>query len=62
MKTDLDLHLVYQKTDQAYLAHMHLGILAYWVVAFIHHQLKGKGIHRNWKQIVEVINTHKFVT
>ncbi len=62
MKTDLDLRPVYHKTDDACLAHLHLGILAYWVVISIRHQLKGKGIHRNWKQIVEVMNTHKSVT
>lgn len=62
MKTDLDLRPVYHKTDDACLAHLHLGILAYWVVISIRHQLKGKGIHRNWKQIVEIMNTHKSVT
>lgn len=62
MKTDLDLRPVYHKTDDACLAHLHLGILAYWLVVSIRYQLKGKGIHRNWKQIVEIMNTHKSVT
>lgn len=62
MKTDLDLRPVYHKTDDACLAHLHLGILAYWLVISIRYQLKAKGINRNWKQIVEVMNTHKSVT
>lgn len=61
LKTDLDLRPVYHKTDKACLAHLHLGILAYWVVVTIRYQLKEKGIHHNWKQIVEIMNTQKSV-
>jgi hypothetical protein len=38
LKTDLDLRPVYHKTDTAAMAHLHLGLLAYWVVNTIRHQ------------------------
>ena len=30
LKTDLDLRPIYHKTDEASMAHLNLGILAYW--------------------------------
>jgi len=62
LKTDLELRPIYHKKDQASLAHLHLGILAYWLVVTIRHQLKAKGIRLGWKQILEVIDSHKLVT
>ena len=62
LKTDLDLRPVYHKTDQAAMAHLHLGLLAYWVVNTIRHQLKQKGISSQWKEIVRTMNTQKLVT
>jgi len=62
LKTDLDLRPVYHKTDEASMAHLHLGILAYWLVVTIRHQLKQKGYHRDWKEIVRTMNTQKCVT
>jgi len=32
LKTDLDLRPIYHKTDKATMAHLHLGIMAYWLV------------------------------
>ena len=32
LKTDLDLRPIYHKSDDATLAHLHLGLLAYWLV------------------------------
>lgn len=32
LKTDLDLHPIYHKNDDATVAHIHLGLLAYWLV------------------------------
>ena len=61
LKTDLDLRPIYHKSDKASLAHLHLGILAYWLVVTIRHQLKKKKINNNWKQIVEVMDSHKWV-
>ena len=62
MKTDLDLRPVYHKSDVACLAHLHLGILAYWVVASIRYQLRQKGINKTWSQILDIMLTQKSVT
>jgi len=62
LKTDLDLRPVYHKTDAAAMAHLHLGLLAYWVVNTIRYQLKQKSITSEWKDIVRIMNTKKIVT
>ena len=62
LKTDLDLRPIYHKTDEAAMAHLHLGLLAYWVVNTIRHQLKQKGINNQWLDIVRIMNTQKIVT
>ena len=62
LKTDLDLRPVYHKTDDATMAHLHLGILAYWLVATIRYQLKQKGYKHQWREIVRIMNTQKCVT
>jgi hypothetical protein len=40
LKTDLDLRPIYHKRDDAAMAHLNLGLLAYWVVNTIRFQLK----------------------
>lgn len=62
LKTDLDLRPIYHKTDDATMAHLHLGILAYWLVATIRYQLKQRGYRHEWREIVRVMNTQKCVT
>lgn len=62
LKSDLDLRPVYHKTDEAAMAHLHLGMLAYWVVNTVRYQLKQKGIHNEWRDIVRIMNTQKMVT
>jgi hypothetical protein len=62
LKTDLDLRPIYHKTDEAAMAHLHLGLLAYWLVATIRYQLKQKGYKHDWKEIVRIMNTQKCVT
>jgi hypothetical protein len=62
LKTDLDLRPIYHKTDEAAMAHLHLGILAYWLVATIRYQLKQKGYKHGWGEIVRIMNTQKCVT
>ncbi|HEX5555924.1 MAG TPA: IS1634 family transposase, partial [Chitinophagaceae bacterium] len=62
LKTDLDLRPIYHKTDDAVMAHLHLGLLAYWIVNTIRHQLKQKGIHNEWRDIARTMNTQKLVT
>jgi len=36
--------------------------MAYWVVNTIRHQLKGKGITSDWRELMRVMNTQKCVT
>lgn len=62
LKTDLDLRPVYHRNDTSTMAHLHLGILAYWLVNTIRHQLKAQGINSGWKEIVRIGNTQKMVT
>ncbi len=62
LKTDLDLRPIYHKTDDASMAHLHLGILAYWLVSTIRYQLKQQGEHSDWREIVRTMNTQKCVT
>ena len=62
LKTDLDLRPVFHKTDEASMAHLHLGLLAYWVVNTIRHQLKQKSINNEWRDIVRIMNSQKIVT
>ena len=40
LKTDLDLRPIYHKKDESTMAHLHLGLLAYWVVSAVRYQLK----------------------
>ncbi len=62
LKTDLDLRPIFHKTDDASMAHLHLGLLAYWLVSTIRYQLKLQGIHHDWSEIVRIMNTQKSVT
>ncbi|MDR0395655.1 MAG: transposase [Tannerella sp.] len=40
LKTDLDLRPIFHKKDKTTIAHLHLGLLAYWVVNTVRYQLK----------------------
>jgi hypothetical protein len=62
LKSDLDLRPVFHKTDDASKAHIHLGLLAYWLVNTIRHPLKGKGITSDWRELLRIMNTQKCVT
>ena len=62
LKTDLGLRPIYHQNDESTMAHLHLGLLAYWVVNTVRHQLKKKGIHSGWREIVRSMNTQKAVT
>lgn len=62
LKTDLDLRPIYHKSDAASMAHLHLGLLAYWVVNTIRYQLKLKGINNEWNDLVRIMSTQKLVT
>ena len=62
LKTDLDLRPIYHKNDDATMAHLHLGLLAYWLVNSIRYQLKSKNINSYWSEIVRIGNTQKVIT
>ena len=62
LKTDLNLRPVFHKTDEASMAHLHLGLLAYWVVNTIRYQLKQNSINNEWRDIVRIMNSQKIVT
>lgn len=62
LKTDLDLRPVYHKSDAGSMAHLHLGLLAYWLVNSIRFKLKTQGIHSQWSEIVRIGNTQKIIT
>lgn len=62
LKTDLDLRPIYHKNDDATMAHLHLGLLAYWLVNTIRYQLKAKNINHGWQEIIRITNTQKIVT
>jgi transposase len=62
LKTDLDLRPIYHKNDDATMAHLHLGILAYWLVSTVRYQLKNNGINSCWTEIVRIGNTQKVIT
>jgi len=62
LKTDLDLRPIYHKNDDATMAHLHLGLLAYWLVNTIRYQLKNNGINSCWSEIVRIGNTQKIIT
>lgn len=62
LKTDLDLRPVYHKSDSGAMAHLHLGILAYWLVNTIRCKLKAHGINSLWPEIVRIGNTQKIIT
>ena len=62
LKSDLELRPIYHQKDENTMAHLYLGILAYWLVNTVRHQLKKQGIHSGWREIVRTMNTQKAVT
>ena len=62
LKTDLDLRPIYHKSDAGTMAHLHLGLLAYWVVNTVRYKLKAYGINNQWQEIVRIGNTQKIIT
>ena len=61
LKTDLDLRPIYYKNDTSTMAHLHLGLLAYWLVNTIRYKLKQSGINDDWKEIKRKASTQKSV-
>ena len=44
------------------MAHLFLAVLSYQMVNTIRYQLKAKGIHHDWSNIVRIMNTQKAAT
>ncbi len=59
LKTDLNLRPVYHQKDEHIESHLHLGLLAYQIVAPIRYMLKSKGLNYGWQNIVRIMNTQK---
>ena len=62
LKTDLDLRPIYHKNDDSTMAHLHLGLLSYWIVNTIRCILKSKDIKHSWKELVRIGNTQKTIS
>jgi hypothetical protein len=62
LKTDLRLRPVHHQEDRYCGAHLHLGLLAYQIVAPIRYMLKLSGIDYTWRNIVRIMNTQKVVS
>ena len=62
LKTDVDLRPIYHKNDDSTMAHLHLGLLAYWLVNTIRYQLKQSGIKDDWTEIKRKASTQKSVS
>ena len=62
LKTDLELRPIYHQNDENTMAHLNLGLLAYWLVNTVRHQLKANQIHMGWREIIRTMNTQKAVT
>lgn len=62
LKTDLRLRPVYHQEDDYIEAHLHLGMLAYQIVAPIRYMLKSHGINNDWNNILRQMNSQKSMT
>ena len=76
LKTDLSLRPIYHQKDERSDAHIFLGLLSYWIVNIIRHQMKKVNERRKaddlnpkaeyptpyWKEIVRIMSTQKAVT
>ena len=62
VKTDLPFRPIYHKNDDSNKAHLRLGLLAYWLVNTIRHQLKKKDSHSRRHEIVRTMNSQKALT
>ena len=76
LKTDLNLRPIYHQKDDRSDAHLFLGLLSYWIVNVIRHQMKKENEKRKkadpdpkaeyptpyWTEIVRIMSTQKAVT
>lgn len=62
LKTDLRIRPVFHQEDKYSTAHIHIGLMAYQIVATIRHRLKQHDIHSDWSNIVRIMNSQKMNT
>ena len=63
LKTDLDIRPVYHKSDGGIKAHLHLAVLAYWVVSVTKYRLKLKQYPNvRWDEIMRIAQAQVVVT
>ena len=63
LKTDLDMRPVYHKSDGGIKAHLHLAVLAYWVVSVTKYRLKLKQYPNvRWDEIMRIAQAQVVVT
>lgn len=62
LKSDLDIRPVFHKSDDGIRAHLHLAILAYWVVSTARYMLRKGGIKKDWLSLAPVMNKQVVVT
>jgi transposase len=62
LKADLRMRPVFHQSDYSMMAHLNLAVIAYQLVNTIRYQLKAKGIHHNWSNLVRIMNSQKAVT
>ena len=57
LKTDLNIRPIHHQNDKRIASHIYLTVLAYQLVNGIRFQLKEKGIHDDWQNIVRKAST-----
>ena len=53
---------MYHKTDKGAKAHLHLAILAYWVVSVTKYILRQEGITLRWSELLRIMSAQQRVT
>ncbi len=62
LKTDLKIRPIHHQHDINSVSHLNVGVMCYQIVQSIRYQLKQRGIHHDWQNIVRIMNTQKAVT
>ena len=62
LKTDLRIRPIFHQKDKYSTAHIHLGLMAYQLVAAIRHQLKQNNTNHDWTNIVRIMSSQKMNT
>jgi len=62
LKLDLNIRPICHKKDKGAIAHLHLALLAYWVVSVTMYKLKRAGVKCRWSEIVGIASVQQRVT